>query len=381
MKKYKKLIIIASTLLLTVLVGVVFAAYTYYKNITINNKVGIIDIDSKCYYNYAAENTLSESDANYTRQSKLRTDTVCVLDGFVLKSNDTYTITGDLIFIKGKTYYTKNGDDYIAATVTTGDAVTPSTYYEVSKYYNGIATINSAYDSSLETLTPTISNDTTITISSLSITISCTIDAEQGKVSSATVSNDNYQAVIDADGLGMVIINTTKTTNPSNYSVINADTAITCSASENKKSNQNIYLSQLGLHFEFTSEIAVYVRIHIQDAWKRTRKYATNEKEVYILKDQISGQSPFTVSDEDWYYEASTNCVYLKEMYVPVQNEDGTYPSQAYTFDVNQAYFYNAISTSAYTEYIDVQVSFTVDIVQANRAKALWGVDPSAIVS
>ena len=68
--------------------------------------------------------------------------------------------------------------------------------------------------------------------------------------------------------------------------------------------------------------------------------YSSSTKSSYILKDQISGQSPFTVSDEDWYYEASTNCVYLKEMYVPVQNEDGTYPSQAYTFDVNQAYFY-----------------------------------------
>ncbi len=384
-KKIRIMIVTISSLLLMMLITTVFAAYTYVKDIEAQNKVGVIDIDSKSFYNYAAANSLNPTDANYKRQSKLRKDTVAVLDGFILSSTNSYDLTGDTIFINGKTYYTKNGNEYSVADVTVGDSVTSGTYYEETKTYNGISKISTCYDSSLTTIEPTISDSTTITLTvdETAISIACTISSTLGTVTAATitVTGKNYKAVVDADGLGMVIIDTDITSATSGYSEIEATEAITCSASEGKYSNENIYLSQLGLHFEFTSEIAVYVRIHIQDAWKRTRVYASSLKENYILKDQISGQSPFTVSDDDWYYDEETNCVYLKEMYVPTQNTDGTYPQMAYTFNVNEAYFYQAVSTSAYTEYVDVQVSFTVDIVQANRAKALWGIDPSTISS
>ena len=63
-------------------------------------------------------------------------------------------------------------------------------------------------------------------------------------------------------------------------------------------------------------------------------------------------------------------------MYVPVADEEGNYPQQEYTFNVNEAYFYADESTSAYTQHIDVQVKFTVDIVQANRVMSLWHLDP-----
>ncbi len=386
-KKIRILIVAMSSLLLTMLIATVFAAYTYVKDITLSNKVGVIDIDSKSYYNYAADNTLDEDDDNYKKQSKLRKDTVAVLDGIILSSTSTYVLTGDSIFINGKTYYVQDENDdekYNVADVEVGATVTSDTYYEEVKEYTGISKVGTCYDSSLTTIETTIStNVITLTVSSTSLTITTTIDSTNGVITEAaiTVTGKNYKAVIDADGLGMVIIDTDITSAASGYTEISASSAITCSASGNKYSNSNIYLSQLGLHFAFTSEVAVYVRIHIQDAWKRSRVYASSVKENYILKDQVSGQSPFTVSDDDWYYDNKTNCVYLKEMYVPTQNADGTYPQQAYTFNVNEAYYYNAISTSAYTEYVDVQVSFTVDVVQANRAKALWGVDPSTIVS
>ena len=218
-------------------------------------------------------------------------------------------------------------------------------------------------------------------LNDLAISITCQIDSEQGTVTEGevTVSNKNYKAVINADGLGLVLIDTDITNSASGYRAVDANSAINCSASENKYANDSIYLSQLGLHFEFTTELAAYVRIHIQDGWKRTRVYASSERENYILKDQISGKSPFTIGGDNWFYDEKTNCIYLKQMFIPTQNADGTYQSQAYTFNVNEAYFYHAISTSAYTEYIDVQVSFTVDIVQANRAKDLWQFDPSTI--
>ena len=64
-------------------------------------------------------------------------------------------------------------------------------------------------------------------------------------------------------------------------------------------------------------------------------------------------------------------------MDVPEKDTDGSFKSSTYTFNVNEAYFYNSSRTSAFIDYIDVDVSFTIDIVQANRAKALWKVDPS----
>lgn len=379
----KKLIIILGIVGFLFSITVVFAAFIFNQIIEGSAKTGYIDIDSKSYYIYSAENNLEQTDANYKRQSKLRKDTIAVLEGFILSSTSTYSLTGDTIFINGKSYYTKSGSTYTIAEVEVGDSIAADTYYEETKTYNGISKVGIAYDNSLNDIEVTIvgTNKLSFSLNDLAISITCQIDSEQGMVTEGevTVSNKNYKAVINADGLGLVLIDTDITNSASGYRAVDANSAINCSASENKYANDSIYLSQLGLHFEFTTELAAYVRIHIQDGWKRTRVYASSERENYILKDQISGKSPFTIGGDNWYYDEKTNCIYLKQMFIPTQNADGTYQSQAYTFNVNEAYFYHAISTSAYTEYIDVQVSFTVDIVQANRAKDLWQFDPSTI--
>ena len=379
----KKLIIILGIVGFLFSITVVFAAFIFNQIIEGSAKTGYIDIDSKSYYIYSAENNLEQTDANYKRQSKLRKDTVAVLEGFILSSTSTYSLTGDTIFINGKSYYTKSGSTYTIAEVEVGDSIAADTYYEETKTYNGISKVGIAYDNSLNDIEVTIvgTNKLSFSLNDLAISITCQIDSEQGMVTEGevTVSNKNYKAVINADGLGLVLIDTDITNSASGYRAVDANSAINCSASENKYANDSIYLSQLGLHFEFTTELAAYVRIHIQDGWKRTRVYASSERENYILKDQISGKSPFTIGGDNWFYDEKTNCIYLKQMFIPTQNADGTYQSQAYTFNVNEAYFYHAISTSAYTEYIDVQVSFTVDIVQANRAKDLWQFDPSTI--
>ena len=45
------------------------------------------------------------------------------------KQIDGYVLTSDATFQAGVTYYTKNGDEYVEAEVTVGDAVTANTYY------------------------------------------------------------------------------------------------------------------------------------------------------------------------------------------------------------------------------------------------------------
>jgi len=211
-----------------------------------------------------------------------------------------------------------------------------------------------------------------------SFTITCTVDSSTGAIDTATPSIDTYKATISADGEGIVILNT-ETTASTTAEVTATDGAITCSATSKKSDDDNIYLNQLGLEFTFQVEIPVYVRIHIQDSWKRTRNYASSSTTKYILKDQVEGASPFTVVDDSWYFDESTNYVYLKNMYIPTQDSEGNYNSATFRFNVNEAYFYTGLTTSVYTEYIDVEVSFTVDIIQANRAEVLWGLDPSTI--
>lgn len=378
----KKIITLISISILSciLVIGIVFGAYTFTKNILISNDVGQITINSKEFYKYNKEHSLTTSDANYKKAEKLRTDTVLTVDGIVLSYTSSYSLTQDTVFKDGKTYYTKKEDNnYYAENVTVGASVTAGTYYEETKTYTGINSIATVYNSAFETLTPAISGSTiTITVGTVTCTLVCTLNSD-GYISSitSTFTNDaDYRTVLDPDGLGFIILDNEKTSDSNYYSTQNANTAITCAASSDKHNSSNIYLSQLGLHFEFEADIAVYIRIHIQDAWIRTRQYSSGPRINYILKDQVNGNSPFTVSDEDWYYDARTNYVYLKEMFVPDELNSG---EGSYTFLVNEAYFYNTLSTAAYTEYADVEVSFTVDIVQANRARILWGIDPSTV--
>ncbi len=93
-----------------------------------------------------------------------------------------------------------------------------------------------------------------------------------------------------------------------------------------------------------------------------------------ITKDKLSDQSsPFQLTGEDWYYDAATNCSYYKSV-IPASTD-----AHNFSFDINSTYFYSADTTHAYREAIKVQVSYSVEIVQANRAETIWGIDPSTL--
>ena len=141
-----------------------------------------------------------------------------------------------------------------------------------------------------------------------------------------------------------------------------------------------MYLNQLGYKLDFTCELACFVRIHIRDAWIGTKVYATANKETYNLKGLTGNTSPFNNMSDEWYYNSSENTLYLKTMNTPSKDSNGNYINHEYFFNVNEAYFYLLDSeTTTYKEYVDVEVSFSVDIVQANRAYAVWGVDPTKL--
>lgn len=344
-------------------------------------------------------------------------------------SSETYYCTdGDFkkaitSSLSGPTFYTRTGEaEPYKYSVATGSYSSSETYYillkdknaEVGTSASGLYEYTKTYDDIKTAKAYAVSGndlvEKNVSISSNSITIkeandstlitaSCTLDTENGVVSSVTLSNygnNDYRATIDYKGLGIYILDNSITNSASGYEEAKDDEnkvldSIICSASETKyDSDGKVYLSQLGLHFKFYTEIAVYIRIHIQDAWIRTRKFsATNIRRQYIMKDQIEGKSPFAVNDDEWFFDEKENCIYLKNRYVPEAQKDNSgnpvldangkyiYPEKEYTFNINEGYYYDVLKSISYTDYIDVQVSFTVDIVQANRAYALWGFDPS----
>ncbi|MGM9972180.1 MAG: hypothetical protein ACI35W_07205 [Anaeroplasmataceae bacterium] len=367
-KSIKSIIVISMILLLLVSTSIAFAAYTFNRNIDVDTEVGNIASIEKYYVNYAKNPASTDGDA-----SKLRTDTVAVIDGIKLSYNSSY-VAASGTFQSGVKYYVKDGDNYVIADVTIGNTIT-SGYYVESKEYTGISSVSTAYDLNLNTLDITINTfKMTFVISAISYEVT-TVVADSGLITSANVSGEatkTYTAVIRPNGLGMVILDDAITSSEDAYTQIEAREEFVCSATENRQDNSNYYLNQLGLKFTVQAEIPVYVRISIKDAWIRTRIYASSVQRNYILKDQISGASPFQNASEDWYFDSQNNYVYLKTM---IDSTEAT----SFIFNVNQAYFYADESTSIYKQYIEVGISFEAEAVQANRVVAVWGLDPSTL--
>lgn len=74
----------------------------------------------------------AEADLGYSRASVKAYD---VVPTAYFERTLTYTLTEDIIFAEGKTYYVLVGGNYAEAEVTTGTAVTANTYYECAESY------------------------------------------------------------------------------------------------------------------------------------------------------------------------------------------------------------------------------------------------------
>jgi len=360
------------------------AAYRFQKTVVDDDVIiGNITDVSKSFLSYR-KGTITQTpySTEYYNELKVRQNTVYMLEDIKMVSTPTYVSAGSITeFTSGVAYYTRSGDEYTQVDKT--ETPTPQsgiTYYTVSSVAYSLGSVRVAFDNSgTQVATTVASNSITLkdaTTSNTLAVVSNIMITANGTVSSAIATNGqtganlvSYKVVIGSDGLSMSLINDKATMTP----VESNTESVTCYASIRNKNESyidydKIYLNQLGLKFSFTSEIAVYVRIHIQDAWISERIISANKPKVkYAIKDQISGVSPFYITNDLWYYDADTNIAYLKAMAEPGSNE--------YIFDVNEGYFYHDTSANAANTYTTVEVSFTLDIVQANRARTLWGED------
>ncbi len=378
----KKKIFFSFLIVIILSTAVVFGAFKFYETMTFKGKSANVKYESSF---------ISYQDSTY---SDYRTDMAYKVT-FTLKTGEKYSQTEDSTYVANKTYYSKSDDTYeivSASTYTIGNDIT-STLYEKSQTYVGCTSVDS-----IITKSTTLEKDKNYSIStenelitSVSINVSSKntltlskITCDDSGINSIESSDSNYKLVIDASFMSVIVLDNTV---ENSYTVIktsddeakNATNVIATATEKQFDGESNIHLNQLGIKVDITTEIACYVRINIQDAWIRTRKYATNNQIKYITKDQIDGESPFKQSGSDYYYDSQTNIIYLKNVIKPELKEDGTFETLSFIFNVNEGYYYNSVNNGVYEDFIKVELAYNVDIVQANRVNEVWGLDPSKL--
>jgi len=183
----------------------------------------------------------------------------------------------------------------------------------------------------------------------------------------------------------------------------NIDTSsIVCYATEkiasNEENNNRFYLNQLGFRFDVAASLDIFVRIHFEDAWILQKTVGvTTLPEQYIRKAALNESYPFQSQegDKDWYFDSHTNSVYYKHVIDSdeetenreiIGKDDSNNPIygnyiHSFSYDVNPNYFYINPDDAVINGHqaVLVEVSFAIEVVQANRAHAIWGVDPLTI--
>ena len=177
-------------------------------------------------------------------------------------------------------------------------------------------------------------------------------------------ADDNYLAAIEAR-------------NTSNPTLFEADTT-TCYATRREgyseeeipQSNNYMYLNQLGFQFSFYADIPVYVRIRFDDAWIKIKTYNGNSLDPEYIK-----QGAFNVptTDQNWVYHEESN-TYNYKLIIKDSTVDNQFSG---SFNLVDDYFYNNTETITNGHIaVLVQVAFSVEVIQANRAYKLWGYKP-----
>lgn len=207
-----------------------------------------------------------------------------------------------------------------------------------------------------------------------------TYDEESGKYSYVGPSKKEFED----DGIYLDALK--KQTNiPSE---INGDSIICYATEKNgylEERDDYFYLNQLGFELDVATSVDIYVRINIQDSWLLEKIINGKITESYIQKNQLV-TNPFVYSDtNDWYYDEDTNYNYYRYLIDSKEKIDAIDTAGKHVhylcYKINPDYFYSNSDTMEEDEHqsVIVQIAFTVEIVQANRVSALWGIDLSIL--
>lgn len=188
------------------------------------------------------------------------------------------------------------------------------------------------------------------------------------QVQDAWISRKYYSGSSDAKDNYIKRDNTNRYIQASNVTADNVTNFFTITATKatTYDSSKTYYMldgttyieASVGSSTSFTDNTYYTLAITKATTYSSTAKYYYN------------ANSPFSVQNENWVYDNATGCIYYKLV------SDASDSEKTISFDIDENYVYvsnnNAIG---YREAILVEVGFNIDIVQANRAHAVWGID------
>lgn len=157
--------------------------------------------------------------------------------------------------------------------------------------------------------------------------------------------------------------------------------SVTCYATEREgyseeeipQNNNYMYLNQLGFEFSLYADVPVYVRIRFDDAWIRIKTYNGVPLDPENI---LKGRFDIPTEDTNWVFNEQSN-TYNYKLMVKDTSEANPFNGE---FNLADDYFYTSSETLTNGHLaVLVQVAFSVEVIQANRAYKLWGYDPSTL--
>lgn len=133
------------------------------------------------------------------------------------------------------------------------------------------------------------------------------------------------------------------------------------------ETNNTSYIELLNISITVSAEIAGYMRVKLLDEWSVTRKYYDFDREstesIFRSDDNLF---PYVLA-EGWVYDKTTRYCYYTKL-IEKGSSDLKIP-----FIVSGT-SYTPKTSSFFYELCEVSISTSVEIVQANRYEALWGI-------
>ena len=135
---------------------------------------------------------------------------------------------------------------------------------------------------------------------------------------------------------------------------------------ENYPTYSDPLISNLNIDITLDAEIAGYMRVKLKDEWIVTRKYVNFDRVTteIIFKDEESAQ--LYKLAENWVYDEKTNYFYYTN--IIEKGESINIPF------ISSGTSYNPKTSSYYVETCMVNITLSIQVVQANRYEAIWGI-------
>ena len=132
-----------------------------------------------------------------------------------------------------------------------------------------------------------------------------------------------------------------------------------------------VCIDNLTISIEVDSKIAGYMRVKILDEWKVTRDFKNLNKvsQDVIFRATDEKSFMFALEETGWVYDPVTKYCYYSNL---IEKSDNP---KTIEFIVKGSSSYIPKISSYYSETCEVTLALEVEIVQANRFEALWGIE------